>query len=150
MTVVRVEKSYRRFTAIFRSSPSGTLQHCSRGEGERSRTPMSSLKSFFYLLTIGLLLFPLLVLLGLSASRGDFHTAVGGGSWTPNLPMSSSKFIFFLLTNGPPLLFLPVLLELSSLTEPYHSVEEAAHKWRQLSTTLDHSHRARKKKLITE
>ena len=49
------------------------------GGREKSQTPspmLPSLKSFFYLFAAGLLLFPLPVL-GLSAYRGDFHTAVG-------------------------------------------------------------------------
>jgi hypothetical protein len=41
---------------------------------------LSSLKSFFYLLVAGLMLFLLPVLLTLSAWHGNFHTAVWGGS----------------------------------------------------------------------
>ena len=74
------------------------------GKDRRSWTPtflvLLSLGSFFYLFTAGLLLFPLLVL-ELSAWRGDFHIAVGGGSWTPNSPMLSSNS--FLLAAGPSL-----------------------------------------------
>ena len=69
------------------------------------------LEVFLLLLAAGVLM----LLLELSAQRSDFHTALGGGSWTPTLPMTLSlKYVFYLLTAGLLLSLLLVLLGLSA------------------------------------
>ena len=56
--------------------------------------------TLFYPLAAGLLLFCCRCCWG-SLLNLVTHTAVGGGSWTPNLSMVSSKFVFFVLAAGP-------------------------------------------------